>query len=97
VRDYGLLTIEEAVKKMTSQSAHRFGIWDRGLIAKGMCADIVIFNPNTITDKATIDDPFQYPTGINFVIVNGVVVLENDQHSGALPGKVLRHNKTRSE
>jgi N-acyl-D-amino-acid deacylase len=91
VRDLSVLTLEEAVKKMTSQAAHRFGIWDRGLILPGMWADIVIFDPRTIVDKATFDNPAQYPVGINYVLVNGEVVVDNGEHTGALPGKALKH------
>jgi len=91
VRDFGILTIEEAVKKMTSQAAHRFSIWDRGLLLPGMFADIVVFDPQRITDRATIDDPVQYPVGIKYVIVNGIIVLEDEVHTGKLPGKALRH------
>lgn len=91
VRDFGILTMEEAVKKMTSQAAHRFSIWDRGLLLPGMFADIVVFDPQRITDRATIDDPVQYPIGIKYVIVNGIIVLEDEVHTGKLPGKALRH------
>jgi N-acyl-D-amino-acid deacylase len=91
VRDLGVLTLEEAVKKMTSQAAHRFGIWDRGLILPGMWADIVVFDPETISDKATIDNPAQYPVGINYVLVNGQIVIDKGEHTGAVPGKALKH------
>jgi N-acyl-D-amino-acid deacylase len=90
VRDLGVLTLEEAVRKMTSFPARRFGLWDRGLLAPGMWADIVIFNPHKISDKATIEEPYQYPEGIEYVIVNGKLVLDKGEHTGALPGKALR-------
>lgn len=91
VRDLSVLTLEQAVKKMTSQAAHRFGIWDRGLILPGMWADIVVFDPDTVTDKATINNPTQYPVGIHYVLVNGEIVIDNEEHTGALPGKALKH------
>ncbi len=84
-----VLTLEEAVKKMTSITAARFGLTDRGVIREGAWADLVLFDPQTIADKATFGDPHQYPDGIPYVIVNGVVVIDQHQHTGALPGKVL--------
>ncbi|UCH03014.1 MAG: D-aminoacylase [Candidatus Bathyarchaeota archaeon] len=95
VRDLGILTLEEAVRKMTSQAAHRFGIWDRGLLAPSMWADIVIFDANKIADHATIDDPTKYPVGICYVIVNGELVLEKSQYTGNLPGKTLQKASSR--
>ena len=85
-----LLALEEAVRKMTSLPAQRLGLLDRGVIRKGMIADITIFNPKTVADRATYKDPHQYPTGINYVIVNGKIVIENGRHTGVLPGKVLK-------
>jgi N-acyl-D-aspartate/D-glutamate deacylase len=89
VREEGVLTLEEAVRKMTSYPARRLGLFDRGLIRKGMWADIVVFDPDSIIDRATFDDPHQYPAGIDHVIVNGVVVIRNGEHTGALPGRPL--------
>ena len=85
-----ILTWEEAVRKMTSLPAQSGHIQDRGLLRAGMYADIVIFNPDTITDKATYKNPHQFPEGIPYVIVNGQIAVENSVHTGALPGKVLR-------
>ena len=90
VRERKLLSLEEAIRKMTSLNASKIGIRDRGLIRSGHYADLVIFDPATIIDKATYTEPFQYPEGIQFVVVNGEVVLERGTHSGKKPGKALR-------
>ncbi|HET9178259.1 MAG TPA: D-aminoacylase [Terriglobia bacterium] len=89
VREKHVLTLADAVRKMTSLPAHIVGLKDRGLVAPGMAADITIFDPQTVSDKATFEDPFQYPVGIPYVIVNGVVVIDKGQHTGAKPGQVL--------
>ena len=89
VRDEKVLTLEEAVKKMTSITAERFGLADRGVICEGAWADLVLFDPQTVADRATFTDPHQYPVGIPCVIVSGVVVIDQGQHTGALPGQVL--------
>ncbi len=91
VREKKVLTLEEAVRKMTSFPAQKLGLKDRGLILEGMWADIVIFDPAKIIDKATYQNPHQYPEGIEYVIVNGKIVVENGEHTGVLPGKTLRH------
>ena len=89
VREEKVLSLEEAVEKMTSISAERFGLRDRGMIQEGAWADLVLFNAQTVTDKATYNDPHQYPVGIPYVIVNGVVVIDQGEHTGTLPGQVL--------
>jgi N-acyl-D-amino-acid deacylase len=89
VREYQVLTLEEAVRKMTSLTASYFNLQGRGLILEGNWADIVLFNPDTVIDKATFVEPQQYPEGIPYVMVNGAWVIENGEHTGALPGKVL--------
>ena len=89
VRERKILSLEEAIRKMSSQSARRLGIHDRGLITKGYFADIAIFDPNEIIDKATFENPHQYAIGTKFVLVNGAVVVENGQHTGARPGRIL--------
>ena len=89
VRDEKLLTIEEAVRKMTSMPASKLGLRDRGLIMEGCAADIVIFDPDTIQDKATFENPHQYSEGIQYVIVNGQIVVERGKQTGLRPGKVL--------
>ena len=90
VRELKLITLEDAIRKMTSLPAQTFGFRDRGLIREGFAADIVIFDENTIIDQATFDQPHQFPLGISYVIVNGAPVLENNQMSAARPGVTLR-------
>jgi N-acyl-D-aspartate/D-glutamate deacylase len=75
---------------MTSLPAERIGLKDRGVLAPGKKADVVLFDADTIADRATYQDPNQYPIGIKAVIVNGTTVVEDDEHTGALPGEVLR-------
>ncbi len=83
--------LEEAVRKMTSWPAERIGITDRGILAKGMAADIVIFDPRTIRDKATFENPHQFPDGIQAVIVNGSLTVSEGKHTKERAGLVLRH------
>jgi N-acyl-D-amino-acid deacylase len=90
VRDRALLGLEEAVRKMTSAPAARLGLTDRGMLRDGYAADVVVFDPTQVRSNATYDEPRQYPTGIDHVIVNGVVVVAQGQHTGALPGRVVR-------
>jgi N-acyl-D-amino-acid deacylase len=90
VRELGLLSLPQAVYKMTGGSAAALGLLDRGLLRQGYRADITVFDPATIADRATYDEPHQYAAGIVTVIVNGVVVLDADEHTEALPGQVLR-------
>jgi len=89
VRERKALTLPQAVKKMTSMPAAKLGLKDRGTLKQGNYADIVVFDPATIADRATYTEPEQYPVGIDCVIVNGKVVIDHDNHTGALPGKVL--------
>jgi len=93
VREEGVLRLEEAVRKMTSLPARRLRLWDRGLLRPGFWADITIFDPVTVAERATFTDPHQYPAGIPYVLVNGQVVIEAGEHTGALPGQVLRHGR----
>ena len=90
VRELKLITLEDAIRKMTSLPAQTFGFRDRGLIREGFAADIVIFDENTIIDRATFDKPHQFPIGIGYVLVNGQVVLANDLLTNARPGVALR-------
>ena len=92
VREKQLLSWEEAVRKMTSAPANQLGLHDRGVIRPGMVADIVVFNPNTIKAKADYENPGQFPGGIPYVLVNGVIVIDKDKYTGAKAGKVLLHN-----
>ena len=93
VRELGLLKLEDAVRKMTSLNANRLGISDRGLLKPGMYADVTVFDPQRVVDRATYTEPFQYNEGIEYVIVNGQVVLDRGKHTGALPGKALRKQR----
>jgi N-acyl-D-aspartate/D-glutamate deacylase len=90
VRDLGLLSLPQAVYKMTGGAAAALRLTDRGLLREGYRADVTLFDPATITDTATIDNPHQYATGIPMVLVNGEVVIDAGEHTGALPGHVLR-------
>jgi N-acyl-D-amino-acid deacylase len=90
VRELHVLTLEDAVRKMTSANAEKINLADRGLIKVGWAADITVFDPATVADRATFTQPHQYPVGIPYVIVNGQVVLDHGRHTGALPGQVLR-------
>ncbi len=90
VREKNICTLEEMIKKMTSMPADKLGLKDRGRIQKGKAADIVIFDFERIQDKATYTEPNQYPKGIHYVIVNGEIVINQGEHTGAFPGKVLR-------
>ena len=89
VREKKVLTLPEAVHKMTGLSAKIVGLTDRGLLKPGMAADITLFDPAAVIDKATFENPAQYPVGIPYVIVNGVVVIDKGEHTGARPGRVL--------
>jgi len=90
VRKAKLLTLEEAIRKMTSFPAQKLKLNDRGLIRKGMAADITVFDPEKIADKATYEKPHQYPDGVKYVIVNGKLVVADGKHTHQLPGKALR-------
>ena len=92
-RNRKLFSLETAVNKMTGMPAARLKLGDRGLIKKGMCADLVLFNPNTIIDTPTFNKPNVACEGILQVYVNGVLTAENGKHTGALAGKVLRRGK----
>jgi N-acyl-D-amino-acid deacylase len=89
VRKKKIISLPEAIRKMTSWPATRLRISERGLIKEGLWADVVIFDYDKIQDQATYEHPFRPPTGIDYVIVNGQVVVENGKHTGAKPGKVI--------
>jgi N-acyl-D-amino-acid deacylase len=91
VREKQILSLEEAVRRMTSLPAQKFQLKDRGLIKEGMMADMVIFNPNTVTDNSTYDKPHAYSSGFDYVIVNGAITVENSKHTGVRNGKALKH------
>ena len=84
-----MLTLEQAVHKITWQNAEKLGIADRGLLREGLAADVFVFDPEKIIDRATFSDPHQYSEGIEYVIVNGQVVLEGGHHTGARPGRII--------
>lgn len=90
VREEKILPLEEMIKKMTSIPAKRYGFEKRGAIKSGFYADLVIFDPDRIEDKATWVNPHQYPAGVEYVIVNGQVVVDQGEHTGRLPGKILK-------
>lgn len=90
VKERHVLTLEEAVRKMTSWPATRMRLANRGVIAPGNWADVTIFDLATLDDVATYDEPTKSPTGIDWVLVNGVVVIDHGRHTGAKPGQVLR-------
>jgi len=89
VRDLHVITLEDAVRKMSSYPAQRIGLADRGVLREGMKADLVVFDPNTIRDRATFEQPHQYAEGVSLVVVNGQVAFENGKMTPARPGRVL--------
>ena len=90
VRDEKVISLEEAIYKLTSLPASNLKIEKRGTIKKGHYADLALFNPDEVQDNATFEDPLQYSTGMIHVFVNGIQVLKNGDHTGAMPGKVVR-------
>ena len=93
VREEHVLTLEDAVRKMTSLPAQILGIGDRGRLAVGNWADITIFDPQTMAEKTTYADPHQYAVGVSYVFVNGMAVLSDGKMAGTLPGKLLLHHR----
>ncbi len=91
-RDEKVMTIEEAVMKMTSQTCRRIALYDRGIIRPGMAADITVFDPDRIIDKGTYQDPCRHPEGIIHVMVNGVFAMKNGALTGERPGRALRRS-----
>ncbi|MEZ5492798.1 MAG: D-aminoacylase [Gammaproteobacteria bacterium] len=89
VRERGVISLEEAIRKMTSMTAQRLSIRDRGLLAEGFYADIAIFDADEVADRATFEDPHQYAVGMKFVLVNGELVVADGRHTGRRPGKIL--------
>lgn len=90
VREERVLTLEDAIRRMTSFPAQRLGLQDRGLLKEKMWADIVIFDPDTVIDKATYEEPQQFPEGIHYVVVNGEIVVERGEQMNQYPGRILR-------
>jgi N-acyl-D-amino-acid deacylase len=96
VREKKVLSLEEAIKKMTSLETQRLGIFDRGLVAEGMWADLTIFDSEKVIDRAQYTPPEEskrYPEGIDYVIVNGTITIDKGEHTGSLAGKVLRKKR----
>ena len=89
VREKKVIRLEEAIRKMTSLPAQRFGFTDRGLIRPGMWADLVVFDETTVTDRSTFEKPHAYSTGIHYVFVNGQLVINHERHTGARPGQIM--------
>ncbi|MDB6122170.1 MAG: N-acyl-D-aspartate/D-glutamate deacylase [Pedosphaera sp.] len=96
VRELHVLKLEEAIRKMTTLPAQTLRLKDRGQLREGNWADLVIFDPATVQDLATYKDPHHYAAGIPYVVVNGVMVVKNGEHTGARPGKPLRHEVTKA-
>jgi N-acyl-D-aspartate/D-glutamate deacylase len=90
VRDEALLTLEDAVRRMTGAPAARLGLTDRGLLRDGYAADLVVFDPVRVRANATHDQPRRFPDGIEYVVVNGALVVDRGVHTGATPGGALR-------
>ncbi len=93
VREDGVITLEEALRRMTSLAARRLGLYDRGIIAPGMAADLVLFDPATIRDVADFGDPMRYSEGVDFLFVNGGLVIDDGELTNALPGRLLRRGE----
>jgi len=89
VREEKVLGLEEAVRKVTSYPAQAFRIGTKGLLRENMDADIVIFDPTKVLDCSTYSDPHRFPVGIEYVLVNGKIVINRGQHTGDMPGKIL--------
>ncbi|MCZ6678337.1 MAG: D-aminoacylase [Candidatus Poribacteria bacterium] len=92
VRERKLVSLQEAIYKMSGFPAERFGLKDRGRIAEGLAADLVVFDPETVVDRSTWQEPVQPAVGVDWVLVNGVPVIEAGNPTGQLPGRVLRHS-----
>jgi N-acyl-D-amino-acid deacylase len=88
-RELGILSLEEVIRHMTAAPAQRLGLNDRGLVKENLAADLVVFNQDTVIDKATFDEPKKHPAGIDYVLVNGAVVVDKGKHTGVLNGRAL--------
>jgi len=92
-RDKGVISLEQAVRKMSTMPAERMGLRERGQLREGWFADVVIFDPATVADQATFEEPHQYPVGIDWVLVNGAIAVENGQYRNIRAGRVLRRGR----
>jgi N-acyl-D-amino-acid deacylase len=90
VRERGLIALEEAIRKMSSLPAQTFGLWDRGLLRPGLAADLVVFDPRTVADRATFEDPKRFATGLEYVLVNGRLAVDQGQVTGERAGLALK-------
>jgi N-acyl-D-amino-acid deacylase len=90
VREKKVMTLPEAIRRMTAQAADKLGLHDRGRVQTNLAADLVVFNADTIADRATYGEPYQFPSGIEFVIVNGQVTIARGEQREVMAGKVLR-------
>ena len=90
VRDEGVISLEEAVRRLTSMPATNLKLRDRGTLREGAYADVVIFDPDAIQDHADYEEPHRYSTGVTHVVINGELVLRDGEHTGATPGRVVR-------
>jgi N-acyl-D-aspartate/D-glutamate deacylase len=90
VRELGVITLEQAIRKMTRMPAEQYGQLERGLVAEGMFADLTVFDPETISDRATYTDPHQYSVGVLHLLVNGEPVILSGAYTGARPGRWIR-------
>ena len=97
VRDEKVLTLEDAVRKMTSLPAQILGLRDRGQIREGFAADVVVFDPATVGETNSFEKPKSYATGVRYTIVNGVIVIDAGNHTGARPGRALKGRGTAAE
>jgi N-acyl-D-amino-acid deacylase len=91
-RERGIISLPEAIRKMTSLPAQKLRLKDRGVIRPGAWADITVFDPETVIDQATFEDPTRYPKGIEYVLVNGQVTVRRERHTGTLAGRVLKRS-----
>ena len=89
VREEKVITLEEAIRKMTSANTAKIRVFDRGLLRPGQWADVTVFDAEKIIDHATYEKPHQYSTGVEYVLVNGKLVLEHGKHTNARPGAIL--------
>lgn len=96
VRELHVISLEEAIRRMTSLPAQKFGLKDRGLLREGMAADIVVFDENTVTDLSTYEKPHAYSKGFQYVLVNGKIVVEEGRHTGERNGTTLRHDSVKA-
>jgi N-acyl-D-aspartate/D-glutamate deacylase len=94
VREEALLSLEEAVRRMTGAPAARLGLADRGLLRDGFTADLVVLDPARVRATATYEDPRRFPEGIEHVVVNGTLVVDAGRHTGATPGRALRRGRS---